>query len=113
MGIIVTLFVLGILVVGIIIWAIVYLVHGKNNAGQSVEFDKSIKLIYMFLVTLVMFFACVGFAIYAIIALGRVLFPAGEASIGYEELIPALVGVVITLPIFLYHFKQTKPREER
>jgi len=119
MGIIVTLFILvGVLAVALIILLLVYLMRknewGKEKVGENREFDKSIRLIYMYSVTFVMFLACVGFAIYAINSLGYVFFPGSSGvSGGYKELIPAIVGVIITLPIFLYHFKQTKPKEER
>ena len=117
MGMIAILFLLvGALPVALIIWLLVYLMRknewGQEKVGQNDKFDKGIKLIYMYMVTLVMLFACIGFAISAINSFGYVFFPeTGEAYQSYKKLVPALVGVGATLPTFLYHFKQTRPKE--
>ena len=116
MGIIVTLFVLvGAFLVALMVWLLVYLMRknewGQEKVGQNEKFDKGIRLIYMYMVTLVMLFSCIGFAISAINAFGFVFFPeTGNAYESYRKLIPALVGVAVTLPTFLYHFKKTRPQ---
>jgi len=112
----ITLFVLvGALPVALIIWLLVYLMRknewGQEKVGQNEKFDKGIRLIYMYMVTLVMLFSCIGFAISAITSFGHVFFPeAGSAFESYKKLVSALVGVGVTLPTFLYHFKQTRPQ---
>ena len=117
MGIMITLFVLvGALPVALIIWLLVYLMRknewGQEKVGQNEKFDKGIRLIYMYMVTLVMLFSCIGFAISAINSFGYVFFPeVGNTFESYRKLIPALVGVGVTLPTFLYHFKQTRPEQ--
>ena len=118
MGIVASLFVLiGILPVALIIWLLVYLMRknewGKEKVGQN-DFEKSLRLIYMYAVTLVMLFACIVFAISAITSLGYVFFPTADADASYalKQLIPALVGVVITIPTLIYHFKRTKVKND-
>ena len=114
MGILATLFILvGILPVALIIWLLVYLMRknewGREKVGQN-DFDKSLRLIYMYAITIVMLFSCIGFAISAITSLGFVFFPnEGESTIyALKKLVPAIVGVVLAIPTFIYHFKRTK-----
>ena len=114
MGIIVTLLILACLLpVALIIWFLVYLMR-KNEWGQEkvgqIDFDKSLRLVYMYSVITVMLFSCIWFAISAITSLGFVFFPQqGESAIyALKKLVPAIVGVVLTIPTFIYHFKRTK-----